>query len=143
MSIESSLKTITEVLTKLGVDPTTYQLPDSNGKGWAVPMDKSILFVNLGEVDGQPSLRMTCPILFMPTQDLMPFYRKLLDLNSKLIDGALAMDRDTVYIITQQALDGLSSAAVEGLIQRTRKQADVLTDLLIQEFHSARYWRPI
>jgi hypothetical protein len=137
------IQPIADALNRLGIDPAANLLPNSNGQGWGVPTDKSVLFLNLGEIDGQPSLRMTCPILFMPSQDLLPFYRKLLDLNSEMADIAFAMDRDTVCVVNQQALDGLNSLAIESLIRRMQKSVNVLADMLIQEFHNARFWSPI
>jgi hypothetical protein len=143
MTIDESIKTISDVLNKLGVDPAAHQLPNSNGRGWAVPTEKSVLFATVGEAEGQSFFRLTCPILFMPSQDLLPFYRKMLDLNSELGGGSLAMEHDMVYLINQQALDRLTPDVLESIFQRMTKLAGVLADLLIQEFNSARYWRPM
>lgn len=143
MTIETSIDIIKIILKNLGIDPTSIQLLNSNGHGWAIPTEKSILILNIGEIDGQTTIRLTCPILFMPSQDLLPFYRKMLDLNSELADFFIAMDRDIVCLVNQQAIDGLNPIAIENLINRIRKSSNVIADIIIQEFNSARYWSPL
>jgi hypothetical protein len=140
MSLETSLKTIIDVLEKLGINPDSCQLPDSNGLGWAIPTEKSVLFLNLCELNGQTSLRLTCPILFIPTKEFLPFYRRMLDLNLQLADMALALDRDVVCLVNQQLVDGLVMAALENTIQRMYKSAALLADGLLGEFNSARFF---
>jgi hypothetical protein len=141
--MDQSVQMITDVLKSMGVDPVSSQLPDSNGRGWLVQSDSIVMFVVVGETDNRPSLRLTCPILYMPAHDLLPFYRKMLDLNMGLISVALGMDRDVVCVVCQQSLEDLTASAVETLMKRTLQSADALGDLLIQEFPTARCWSPM
>jgi hypothetical protein len=141
--MDQSVQMIADVLKGMGVDPASSQLPDSNGRGWLVQSDSVVMFVVIGEMDNRPSLRLTCPVLYMPALDLLPFYRKMLDLNMDLISVALGMDRDIVCVVCQQSLEGLTPAAAEALMKRTLESADVLGDLLIREFPTARYWSPM
>jgi hypothetical protein len=143
MSIDTSVQTVIEVLTRLGIDPAANQLPDSGGRGWAVPAEGSVLFLRVIEVEGQPALQMTCPILYMPPQDLLPFYRRLLDINTELANAALAMDRDIVVVVARQAVDGLTADALESLLRQNQHVTDMLAKGLIQEFNGARFWKPM
>lgn len=141
MSLQEGIQTLGNALRGLGFDPATNQLPDSNGAGWAVPSDKSILFVTVSDAEGLVLLNITSPMLYMPPFDLLPFYRKMLDLNSKLLGASLTMDKDIVCLVTHQVLDGVSQSAVENLLQSNRKLADALSEGLWAEFPSARFWR--
>ena len=141
MSIQDGIQTVNNALRALGVDPSVAQAPDSGGSGWVMPVEKSLLFLNVVDSDGLVMLNITSPILFMPPIELLPFYRKLLDLNSRLPGVSLALDRDIVCVISHHALDGLSQNAVEGILQSTGKLADALSEGLWAEFRSARYWK--
>jgi len=141
--MDQAVQMIADVLKGMGVDPASSQLPDSGGHGWLVQTGPVAMFVTVGETDNLPALRLTCPILYMPAQDLLPFYRKMLDLNMELVSVTLGMERDVVCVVCQQALEGLTPTAAEVLMKRTLKSADVLGDLLIREFPTARYWSPM
>lgn len=141
MSIQEGIQTVSNALKTIGVDPVSNQLPNSGGAGWAVPAEKNVLFVTVADADGLTVLNITSPILFMPPRDLLPFYRKMLDLNSKLIGASLALDRDIVCVVSRQALDGLAQAAVENVLQTAGKLSDALSEGLWAEFPSARFWR--
>jgi len=141
MSLQQGIQTVGNALKGIGFDPTVNQLPDSNGAGWAVPAKKNILFVTVSDTNGYSALNITSPMLFMPVRDLLPFYRKMLDLNSKMIGASLAMDRDIVCLISHQALDGLPQSTVETIIQINRELADALSEGLWAEFPGARFWQ--
>ena len=142
--MQQSIQMITGVLKNMGVDPDSSQLPDSNGCGWLIASDSVAMYVLIEETEGQVLLRLTCPILYMPAHDLLlPFYRKLLDLNVDLIGVALGMERDVVCIICKQYLEGLTPSVAEALLKRTLHTAEVIDDLLVREFPSARYWSPM
>jgi hypothetical protein len=141
--MDPSVQMITDVLKSMGIDPASCQLPDSGGRGWLVQTGPVPMFVVIAEIDSLPALRLTCPILYMPAFELLPFYRKMLDLNMELVSVSLGMDRDIVCVVCQQALDGLTPTAAEALMKRTLKSADVLGDLLLREFPTARYWSPM
>jgi hypothetical protein len=142
MTLDSYTQMITNVLKQVFTDSGATQLADSDGRVWAIPTKRSVLFVRVDEMEGHPALRFTCPILFMPPQDLLPFYRKLLDLNTNLIDVSLGMDRDQVVVISRQLLEGLTEDAIAYLMRRAMNAADVLAEVVLQEFNSSRQWRP-
>ena len=134
---------VTGVLKKLGFD-AAVQLPETQGRGWLLQTQAAVMFVLVEAREGEgEALRLTCPLLYMPSEELLPFYRKLLDVNNSLPGAALALDRDIVCLVAQQSLDGLAPAAVEVALARTFKEAEALGELLMREFPNARFWSPM
>jgi len=141
--MDSAEKIITDTLEKLGVDPKSARLPDAKGRGWLAHLDSVPMFVSLSDLEGESALRLVCPILYMPPRDLLPFYRKLLDLNMELGDVCIALDRDVVCVIWQQTLAGLTASAVETIMRRVIKTGNILKEGFVGEFPLARLWVPM
>ena len=141
MLLQEGVQAVGNALRGIGLDPTTSRLPDSEGTGWIVPAKKNILFISVSDAEKEVALNITSPLLFMPPRNLLPFYRKLLDLNSKLAGASLAMNKDIVCLISHQVLDGLTQTALENFIQLNREMANALSEGLWAEFPAARFWR--
>jgi hypothetical protein len=141
--MDPMVQTVVSALVAMGIDPTASQVPDSNGLAWLVHDGKVLMVVAVVDEDDLPTLRLTCPILYMPVTELLPFYRRMLDINQQLSCAALAMDRDIVCMVSQQILAGVGPDTVRALLQQTLKSADRLGDVLFGEFPTARYWSPL
>ena len=131
---------ISEGLKLIGVEPE--QCRNGGDGSWVAATDLGVLFVRMETTDAFPSVRLTCPILFMPTGELLAFYRKLLDLGARLDGVSIAMDYDIVCINCQNGLDGLSAAAAAELFRRTLKAAEAVSEYLFRKFPSCRLWTP-
>jgi hypothetical protein len=141
--MDSIVQNVVTALTDMGIDTAATQVPDSDGKAWLVQANSVIMMVAVIDGSDLPALRLTCPILYMPVTELLPFYRRMLDINQKLVHAAFAMDRDIVCVISQQALKGVDPDTIRTLIQQSLKNADSLGDVLVREFPTARYWNPM
>ena len=141
--MDSAEKIITDALEKLGVDPKSARLSDAKERGWLAQLDSVPMFVSLSDLEGESAMRLVCPLLYMPPRDLLPFYRKLLDLNMELGAATIAMDRDVVCVICQQTLAGGSASAVETIMKRVIKTGKILKDGFMAEFPLARFWVPM
>lgn len=134
---------IANVLQDLGFDPHASRVPGLSSPAWILSTGGVALFLSIVERQGVRSLRLDSPLLYMPPQDLLPFYRKLLGLNQALAGEALAMDKDVVHLVKEQILEGLTPPAASRLLQEMLHSADTLGDLLLYEFPSSRYWSPL
>lgn len=132
---------ISEGLKLIGVEPEQCRIEGADGI-WAAVTDLGVLFVRMESAATFPSVRLTCPILSMPTGELLAFYRKLLDLSARLDGVSIAMDHDTVCINCQNGLDGLTAAAAADLFRRTLKAAEAVSEYLFRKFPSCRLWTP-
>ena len=47
------------------------------------------VFISLHEVGGASSLRAHSPILYLPTENILPFYRRCLEINRELLNCEL------------------------------------------------------
>jgi len=142
MLIQEAIQMIEDALKTMGLAPSAVRSLPTEEHGWVLPVGKTVLFINLNENEGRTLMRMHAPILFMPPRDLLPFYRRMLDLNAQLAGMSLGMTLDVASVFVQQVLDEVTPSTVGRVIQETMKSLDVLPDLLLQEFQSARYWSP-
>jgi hypothetical protein len=80
------------------------------------------------------------PLVFMPRDNLLPFYRKLLDLNNaETLLGRLATVGNMVVLRCALPVDGLSDETFGDCIGEMMAEADLLDDLLIEEFSVKRF----
>ena len=142
MSIQDAILIVEEAIKCKGVDPSTIRIPPAEGVGWILPADRTALFINLSDHDGLAIMRITSPILFMPPEDLLPFYRRILELNAQAPGISLGMERDVVCVYAQQVLDGITSSTVNMLMDATFKALEILPEMIIYEFQSTRFWTP-
>lgn len=134
---------VANVLQELGFDPRVSRIQGAGNPAWIVSTGGVALFVSIDDRDGSHVLLLDSPLVYMPPQDLLSFYRKLLGLNMALAGEALAMDKDVVHLVREQILEGLAPATAARLLQAMLRSADALGDLLLHEFPSSRYWSPL
>ena len=80
------------------------------------------------------------PLVIMPKENLLPFYRKLLDLNNNYFQfGSLSM-RDNIAVLTRTIpVEGLEESAFLHNVGQICDEADFLDDELINEFGVKRF----
>ena len=102
------------------------------------------IFIGFGaDEDEEVYLIIHSPLVLMPRDNLLPFYRKLLDLNNaETLLGRLAMAGDIVVLRCALPVDGLSDETFGGCIGEMMAEADFLDDILIDEFGVKRFEFP-
>jgi hypothetical protein len=90
--------------------------------------------------DGQGFVVIGSPLVHLPKENLLPFYRRLLDLNSDpLRFGALATREDFVVLTRTIPINGLEEEAFLFNVHVLCLEADDLDDALINEFDAPRF----
>lgn len=139
--MEQYAQQIETVIANMGEDPMNCRIPSSNGTGWVLKTEQLSVILVLENLEGDSVLRLTCPLLFMPPEDLLPFYRMLLDINDDIPSASFSLDRDVVCLVSKQSLESISDASIQRLVERMYKLASMTGNALLQEFPNARVWR--
>jgi len=80
------------------------------------------------------------PLVFLPKENLLPFYRRLLDLNNNpLMLGSLSTEGNVVTLRRTMPIQGLDEEGFLLAVFSVCAQADELDDLLIEEFEASRF----
>ncbi len=80
------------------------------------------------------------PLVRLPDDNLLPFYRKLLDLNNDPSQfGALSTNRDIVVLRRTIPVNGLDAEAFIFNVSVLCAEADALDDVLMEEFGAPRF----
>ena len=117
----------------------------SEGDGFGLSEDQTEVIVRSGSAhifigfrideEDEVYLVIYSPLVFMPRDNLLPFYRKLLDLNNaETLLGRLAMAGDIVFLRCALPVDGLSDEIFGHCVGEMMAEADFLDDTLIEEF---------
>jgi hypothetical protein len=143
--LERHAQQIRGILTSLGVDPDSARFLDEPDRaGWVMKHGSAtlIIAVSIGEDDDDGWFSVSSLLVFLPEGDLLPLYRRLLELNANRLCGAsLGADKDVVLIRGDRRLKGMDAHEAEEIVQRVRLYADQIDDELHEEF-GAPFWKP-
>lgn len=92
------------------------------------------------EEDGEGYVTIDAPLVFLPKENLLPFYRRLLDLNNlPLLLGSLSTEGNIVVLRRTVPIRGLDEEGFGDNIFSLCAEADELDDMLIEEFGARRF----
>lgn len=145
-SDEASKGTIDEVsgliqnfFNKIGISADQQRLQSANGNGWWVNRGSAVIYIFVQDSQTGAFIRVVSPIVYMPTQNLLPFYRKLLDSNNNLLGCGLATDKDVVLLVAQRPTLGIGQEELDALVDNLARVADTLDNELAAEFGARVY----
>ena len=138
-SAQDCVGMIENFFRKVGANPNDQRLSDDDGLGWWIGRGSALIYLLLNERDNFCTLRIVSPIVHLPENHILPFYRKLLDMNMGLYNCALATNEDTVYVIHERPIAGLDQEEFEGTLNFLSAVADDLDNKLADEFGAKIY----
>jgi len=95
--------------------------------------------VNEDNEDNDSYVVIYSPLVVLPRENLLPFYRKLLDLNNREgLLGRLATEGNEIILRSTIPMEGLSEKSFYTYVFTLMEEADILDDQLIGEFHTKR-----
>jgi hypothetical protein len=133
--------TVEQMLLNLGIDPTQARLPTQEGYGWNFRRGSAIIEVYITQNAGIGYLQVLSPIMHLPSQGLLPLYRRLLELNLQLVSASFGVWNDVIYVFSERPLDGLDAVEANTIINQVAEYADEMDDKLIEEFGGRMYAR--
>ncbi len=137
--VTSAARIVGEALGKIGVDPRPERLPGDRGFGWSIRRGSAVVFITVNQENNHAYLRLTSPILYLPSENLLPLYRTLLGINMELTSAALAVHEDKVCIVSERPVEGLDHVEADDLLKRISHYADELDNKLAAEFGARLY----
>ena len=138
-SIRQHAAMIDNILRQLGLDPKSVKMDTTEGYGWSFRRGSAVIEVYLSESDGEGYLQVLSPILHIPTTNVLPLYRRLLELNLQLTSAAFGVYNDVVYVFYERTLQDLSAGEADDIITKVAAYADDFDNQLLEEFGGRLY----
>jgi hypothetical protein len=139
-TVEQVAGMVESYFRKRNLDPHRQLLPESQGTGWWLAEGSAKVYIFVQETTTGPVLRITSPILHIPTGNRENFYRRLLDINADLSGCALATFDNVVLVVAQRPTIALDQEELDALVWNVAYVADLLDDKLATEFGAEMYW---
>jgi len=136
--LEFSARAVEQILAQIGVDAAAARMDVESGYGWNFLRGSALIEVYLSPEE-RGYLQVLAPIMHLPPSNLLPLYRRLLELNLELTNAALGLHEDVVYLYHERLLDGLDAGEADVIIRRLARVADELDDALVEEFGGRLY----
>ncbi len=138
-SLDKHAATVEQILAAIGVNPGSARLPTEQGFGWNFRRGSAIIEVYVSQQADKGHLQVLSPIITLPQVNLLPLYRRLLELNLQLTNASLGIFLDTVYVFNERPLEGLDPVEANNIITLVAHYADDLDNRLVSEFGGRLY----
>jgi hypothetical protein len=138
-TIEDVAHMVERYFKERSMSPKVQEVAGSEGSGWWLTEGSARIYIFLQDAPGGSILRVTSPIVTLPTINREAFFRHLLNLNSNLTSCKLALHEDIVMVVAQRHTLQLQQEELNDLVWNVAYVADLLDDKLIAEFGAARY----
>ena len=139
--LDQYAQTVEQILLGVGVDPQQARMNLQDGFGWSFRRGSATIEVYVSQQEGAGYLQVLSPIIHLPMNNLLPLYRRLLELNLQLTNAALGVHLDVVYVFSERPLEGLDAVEANNIITLVAGYADELDDKLVGEFGGRLYSR--
>jgi hypothetical protein len=139
--LDQYAQTVEQILLTVGVDPQQARMNIQDGFGWSFRRGSAVIEVYVSQQESAGYLQVLSPILHLPMSNLLPLYRRLLELNLQLTNAALGVHLDVVYVFSERPLDGLDAVEANNIITLVAGYADEMDDKLVTEFGGRLYAR--
>ena len=121
-----------------GLNPKEHRVEGAKGTWW-VSRGSAIIYIFVNEAQDMNTLRIASPILYLPHENLLPFYRACLEINYGLIYCGIAIDKDIAFLISERPLLGLDAEEVQDMMRILAYYADKYDNELAKEFGAQIY----
>lgn len=125
-------KMVDELLASYGLDPEKCRHRPK--RLWSAYRGSALIYTEIFNLDGIDYIEVSCPVMTIPSRNLLPFYRRLLEVNFELMGVKFFLKQDLVYLSENRQLQGLDKDELHQMQERVSRNADRLDDQLIMEF---------
>ncbi|MCP4417832.1 MAG: YbjN domain-containing protein [Chloroflexi bacterium] len=115
-----------------------FRLPRQEN-GWWIQRGSAVIYILISPHEKSPSIRIVSPILYLPEDFILPFYRRCLELNMELMNCAIGVSDDKVSMVSERPIAGLDQEELESMIGYLSAVADEMDDKLAAEFKAKLY----
>ena len=120
----------------IGMDADDQRLTEDHSLRWCAVRGSAQFLIEILEYQDGTTVRVFSPILFLPDENLLPFYRRLLEINMDLVGCALGVYEDKVAVLSERPTTGLDPIELERMIHFVAGVADDLDNQLADEFRA-------
>ena len=138
-TVKDCVRMIEGFFRKVKLNPNEYRLPDRDTLGWFLQRGSARIYILLNQQGETKTVQIISPILYLPEDHILPFYRRCLEMNMHLINCAFAASDDKIVLVSERPLEGLDQQELEGMIQYLSAVADDIDDKLGNEFKAQLY----
>ncbi len=143
IQVEKYIQIVESMLDELDVDSkdSKIDMESKNDSGCVIQRGSAqvIILIKENDEDDAPSIEVLSPILKLPPQNILPFYRRCLEVNRYLIGCATGVNEDIVFVRAEMPLEGLDTESIVLMICNVAMAADQLDDELSEEFGAKLY----
>ena len=137
--LQQAAMSVENILVALGVEPTRARMEVQQGYGWSFQRGSALIEVYIAEQNGREYLQVLSPLIHLPAGGLLPFYRRLLELNLSLTNASLWVYQDVVYVFNERPLSGLDAGEADFIIKQISEYAADLDNQFLNEFGGRLY----
>ena len=125
-------KMIDDLLASYGLDPEKCRHRPKTL--WSAYRGSALIYTEIFKLNDIDYIEVSCPIMNLPSRNLLPFYRRLLEINFQLMAVKFFVRDDLLYLSENRELKGLDKDELAAMQNRVSYNADKLDDELITEF---------
>jgi len=129
-------KIIESIIKEWKLDPNKLYNPKQ--RTWSLVQGSVKFFITIFNLKGIDYIEIAASIVKLPDDNLLPFYRKLLELNDYYIGIKLSIKGNQVWLLGQRECKGLDKGEAKKLIDNVRLIADDIDDKLMKEFSATK-----
>lgn len=130
--ISSYSTLIEEIIRSLGIDPASCR--GQNLGQWTMVKGSARVYIDIYNANSADYICVASPVMEMPSKTLLPFYRKLLELNHDMYAASFSVKDNWVWLRILRELDGLDKNEASAMLNRVGTYADQFDGMLIEEF---------
>ncbi len=135
-SLEPYCEIIKKVVTELGLNAD--ECYNAEGRYWSLCKGSADVFISLFTIgDGDQAewyVEFSSPVMKLPSENLLAFYRRLLEENARWVGTRFSLRGDTVWLDVTRELEGMDDNECRRSLTRIGDVADDLDDVLKKEF---------
>jgi hypothetical protein len=125
-------KMINDLLASYGLDPEKCRHRPKTL--WSAYRGSALIYTEIFKLNNINYIEVSCPVMNIPSRNLLPFYRKLLEINYQLMGVKFFVRDDLLYLSENRELKGLDKDELAAMQNRVSYHADKLDDEMIAEF---------
>lgn len=119
---------------KVKLDPNKNRLDLENGYGWHLSRGSAQIYIFLNEFKNMSTLRVAAPVVYLPKENLLPFYRRCLEENFFMLNCGFALDKNVLFIVSERPVTGLDPEELDAMVTQVSFNADDFDNKLKDEF---------
>lgn len=124
------------IIREWNVDPDSIY--NSQNRVWFLVQGSANFEIGFFNYADRDYFYSASPIVKLPQENLLAFYRRLLELNDYYIGTKLSVRGNQVWLLGQRECEGMDKGEAKRLIDNVRITADDLDDKLMNEFGATK-----